>query len=237
MGRQDNRRHPRFEVQDVRGTFLCDLEVRLLNLSLAGMAVATSTALTVGKRYSFNLTKGERVIRVTGTVAWCVLRTTRPRPGEDVVPVYHAGVHFEDVLTERAQALRDLIDDSGVFEVSTRVFGRFRLDTGCQVTIDSQVQFRVRKISLGGMLVETALAAELNSVFPLELALPTGSLVADGRVAFVEFGTSGARNAPNLLGIEFRDTSAEDLTPLRSFLSTLSGELLGESPEPESADR
>ena len=218
----------------MRGTFLCDLEVRLLNLSLAGMAVATSTALTVGKRYSFNLTKGEKVIRVTGTVAWCVLRTTRPRPGEDVVPVYHAGIHFEDVLTERAQALRQLIDDSGVFEVTTRVFGRFRIDAGCQVTIDSQVQFRVRKISLSGMLVESALAAEMDSVFPLEIALPSGPLTADGRVAYIDPGGSGARNAPNLLGIEFHGASSDDLAPLKLFLSTLSGGATEETPELES---
>jgi hypothetical protein len=219
----ETRRHPRYQVEDVEGTFLFNIEVHVLNMSVAGMAVATSHSLQVGRSYSFKIEQSDQQVELFGTVAWCVLRGTRraSEEEEDVLPVYHAGVRFDDVLTERAQEIRSLIEQSAVIDVNPRIFGRFRIGRDASVTLDSQVPFEVRKISLSGMLVESLLIADLNTVFPLEMNLANGLFSCQGRVAFVEPPEGSDTEFRARLGIEFIDMTPESASRLENYIAFL----------------
>ncbi len=89
---------------------------RVLNVSETGLAIETSARPVVGKSYQFTLADPEITVAATARVRWCVLRRTTPAEGGDVLPIYFAGLSFEEVdsgaldrLLERAKALRRAI--------------------------------------------------------------------------------------------------------------------------------
>ncbi len=88
----------------------------VLNISETGLAIETSSRPVVGKSYRFSLSDSEVSVAATARVRWCVLRKTAPAEGGDVLPIYFAGLRFEEVdpgeldrLLERAKALRRAI--------------------------------------------------------------------------------------------------------------------------------
>jgi len=219
--RPEERNHRRFDVQDVEGTFLANMRVNVLNLSLAGMAMETTHPLHVGKRYSFRIDRLEEPVNVTGTVAWCVLRSTRPTRDGEAVPVYHAGVHFGDVITDTAQELRQLIEHNVVLSLDKRVFGRFRLAPGTYASFDTEVKFEVRRISLSGMLVETPLIADLDTRFPVEIHLVNGLFRSLGRVAYLNDSASAQEDPERTveLGVEFLEVAPVSRERLEEFIA------------------
>jgi len=222
MARQNTRRYPRYEVQNVEGTFLYNLPAEILNMSVGGMALETRRALEIKRIYMFSIHKGNQTVKVPGRVAWCVLRRTEHVSDREVVPIYHAGIQFDNVLTEQAQSLLQLIEESALLDVNQRLFGRFIPDGETQVTIDNEVEYSVLKISLSGMLIETQIWAEVEDVFPMDLQLPSERISFRGRIAFV--GTSPRReaNAKKIhLGVEFLEMAKTPRQALESFIATV----------------
>jgi Tfp pilus assembly protein PilZ len=223
MVRPNTRRFPRYEVQDVEGTFLYNLQADVLNLSVGGMAVEARKRLDVGRSYMFTIRKLQDTIRLPGRVAWCVLCRTERVSDIEVVPIYHAGIHFEEVLTNRASQLVRLIEESALLDVKRRIFGRFKPGSGTSVTIDSEVDFAVQKISLGGMLIETTLRPEINDIYPMEVLLKDGRINVKGRVAYVGSPIrSDADEAPAIhLGVEFIDLEDNGRGLLEKFITEI----------------
>ncbi|MBN2431488.1 MAG: PilZ domain-containing protein [Acidobacteria bacterium] len=222
MGRENTRRYPRYEVQNVEGTFLYNLPAEILNMSVGGMALETRRALEIKRIYMFSIHKGNQTVKIPGRVAWCVLRRTEHVSDTEVVPIYHAGIQFNNVLTEQAQSLLHLIEESALLDVNQRLFGRFIPDDGTQVTIDNEVEFSVLKISLSGMLIETMIWAEVEDVLPMEVQLPDQRIKFRGRIAFV--GTPAKRETSLSqihLGVEFLDLSGDHRQSLEGFIATV----------------
>jgi len=241
MRGSESRRHRRYEVENVDGSFLFNLGVNIVNLSLAGMAVETHHQLKVGKYYPFKIDRDTEKLEIRGTVAWCVLRRTERNDRGDVVPIYNAGVHFEEQAPERIEGLERFIEQNGILNVVHPVSGRFRLGHQARVELDELVPFRVRKISLAGMLAETRLEATPESVLPTEITLANGLFAADGRVAYLSPSHAGPSHAgpshtgpsytsPSLtkapngtfhLGIEFQSVSDASKTRLEQYIAFL----------------
>jgi len=82
-------------------------------------------------------------------------------------------------------------------------------------------RYRVKKISVGGMLIETENAAVRESRFPMEVCLTKeNSIMFHGRVA------SCIRIPGNVperydIGIEFLDMKQQDRESLAEFIQTL----------------
>lgn len=204
----------------MEGSFVFSLDVRILNLSVAGMAVETSGRLNVGRTYSFKLRERDAEVTIPGRVAWCVLGRTRRSAGGEVAPVYRAGIQFDEVLSEKAEALLHLIEESAAVRLEKRVFGRFQLDGGEGVSIASQADFTVRKLSLSGMLIETDFPVAKNSRLPLELRLGGETISVVTRVAYTEpRGTENGRELVHL-GLEFLDLGRSEHASLERFIAS-----------------
>jgi hypothetical protein len=217
----EHRRHRRYEVHDIEGTFLFNLDVNVLNLSLAGMAVETSHRLDVGRRYAFRIRHDNQVVKLHGTVAWSALLSTRRISEEDISPVYHAGIHFEDVLTDSARDLKQLIDENVVLDLQQRLFGRFKMAAGTTTArLSTDIDFEVRKISLSGMLAESSLCAEIGYQLPLQINLADELFSADGRVAYVKPVDSDSEPSRYQLGIEFLSVTTEERRKLAHFIES-----------------
>lgn len=235
MSRPNTRKFPRYEVQNVEGTFLYNLQADVLNLSVGGMAVEARKRLEVGRPYIFTVRKQNDTIRLPGRVAWCVLCRTERISDIEVVPIYHAGIHFEEVLTERASQLVRLIEESALLDVKRRVFGRFKPGSGTSVTIDSEVEFAVQKLSLGGMLIETSLRPEINDVYPMEVSLKERRINVQGRIAYVgPPGRPAMEDLPAVhLGVEFMEVEPSSRSALEKFISEI---VETDSPSPAEQD-
>src|SRR6185503_7562039 len=154
MGREA-RRFRRFDVADVRGSLLLSLDARLLNMSLTGMAIETSSVLKVGGDYWLRLNQDGANLRFKTNVKWChLVRNERDAAGEQRA-VYHAGLDFRDGLDENARQVLSFLEKHVVVEVDRRLTGRFSLARAQTAAIGVRHDFEVRRLSLGGMLVET----------------------------------------------------------------------------------
>jgi hypothetical protein len=221
MGRNNTRRYPRYEVQNVEGTFLYNLQAEILNMSVGGMALETRKALEIKRIYMFTIHKGDETVRIPGRVAWCVLRRTEHISDTEVVPIYHAGIQFDNVLTEQARSLLHVIEESALLDVNQRLYGRFIPSDETRVTIDNEVEFSVIKISLCGMLIETVIWAEVDDVFPMEVQLPDKRVDFRGRIAFVGAPPKRDNSSKAVhLGVEFIDISVEDRKTLEHYIAS-----------------
>lgn len=232
MEEGNKRRFQRYEVEGMEGSFVFSLDVRVLNLSVAGMAVETSGRLNVGRRYEFKLHDGVHEITVPGRVAWCVLGRTRRSPHGDVTPVYKAGVQFDEILTDKAENLVRLIEDNAAVRLEKRVFGRFQVGEGGAAKLASEADFVVRKISLAGMLVESDFVLERDSLLTLEVRLSDETITASGRVAYVE--PAGSREGHDVvqLGLEFVELGPDARSALERFIACeAGGEVADAAPE------
>lgn len=219
-GEQEHRLHRRFEVHDITGVFLFDVDAKVLNLSLGGMALESSRSLQVGRRYSFRIRDGAELVTVSGVVAWCNLRRTLRTEGDEVAPCYHAGVRFEGILTSTAEDLGRLIEENAVVEVGQRIYGRFRVEPDSPLSVATQVDFEVRKISLSGMLVETELEVDLEARVQLEVSLVNGLYACRGRVAYAR-PPQHPWEKRTQIGVEFLDPPPERRLLLEDFIAFL----------------
>lgn len=221
-----SRRHARYDVEGVEGTFLFNLDVDVQNMSVAGMAVKTTRALNVGRRYLFSISKSDEVVKVAGRVAWCVLGSSRKTEAGDSIPVYNAGVQFLDMLSAEAEGILHLIEENAILDLEQRVFGRFRLDSDAEVTVDAGVEFEIRKISMSGMLAvldgQTGKIGEMEAVFPLEIPFPQGTFIARGRVAYLnQVQVRGETRKEVHLGVEFQDIDEASRQALEAFIASV----------------
>ncbi|MDX1632046.1 MAG: PilZ domain-containing protein [Thermoanaerobaculia bacterium] len=206
---RENRRHKRYEVQDVEGRLAYNVDAKVLNISLTGMAIETRTMLQIGGDYWLRIPQEDGSLRVKADVKWChLVGTTKLEDGE-VVPQYKAGIDFRSILEDKAREMLDFIEKNVIVELDQRLFGRFHLEEDETVDLDADAEFAVRKISLSGMLIETEFVPELDQVLDLELRTNGVEPVieARARVAHVDREAAGADRIQ--VGVEFQDLSDE----------------------------
>lgn len=217
MTRQEKRRHPRYELQGIGGTLRYDMNARVLNLSLDGMALETSAWLHVGKSYRLKIGSGEESLDLDGTVVWCHLVGQRPAKGNGG-PVYQAGVHFGQTLSQQALRLLAFVRRAGVIGVSTRIFGRFKVRREESVDVAFEHRFEVRRVSLSGLLIEADLLPEVGARFVLEVETRFGSLSPTVEVKSLEQGLTLAGEPTSRIGVAFEDLSRDDRAILEKLI-------------------
>ena len=215
MPRKEQRHHPRYELQGIGGTLRFDMNARVLNLSLDGMALETSAWLHVGKSYRLRVGAGDDAVDLDGTVAWCHLVGSSGRGGG---PVYQAGVHFGETLSEKAQRLLSVIRRAGVVGVATRVFGRFKVRREEAVDVAFEHRFEVRRLSLAGLLIEADLLPEVGARFVLEVDTPFGPLSPTVVVRSLEPGRTTGGQPTSHIGVAFDPLAADDRRVLEQVI-------------------
>jgi len=94
----EQRRHRRYDVDGVQGSLLYSLDARILNMSLTGMAIETTSFLKTGGQYWLRVPTGDTQIRFKADVRWChLVRNERNAAGE-MRAVYQAGIDFRRAI-------------------------------------------------------------------------------------------------------------------------------------------
>jgi hypothetical protein len=219
----ENRRHPRYIVEDIHGNVLYTSDIEVLNISVDGAAIETPRRLEVNREYTFRINCKDISLNLKGNVVWALLTTRSKKDTQASVPVYRAGIKFTDVLSEKAKALLKYIEENREKRTGTRLGGiRFNIANAKNITIGLPRKYSVKKISLSGMLVEAEYPLSLDDQYDIELFLNGSAIAIVGRIAYCR--KIDAHLSQYDIGIEFVTLTDSDREVLQHFLGTLEDE-------------
>jgi hypothetical protein len=221
---KDQRKYKRFKlnVLEVNGTVMFTKEVKVVDISIDGISLESTKMLTMGNTYVLKLKDRKKAVSLKGSVVWSSLSEAREGPGGDVIPIYKVGMKFTDVSAEKGIEILNFIEankkDTVRMEGGTRLNIRFHINDPAKAILNLPASFKVKAISLGGMLINSPLDLEIESRIPMELSLQDDNLITFvGRVASCHV-TDGDNGKQYDIGIEFSDLSAADKEKLTIFI-------------------
>jgi len=160
------------------------------------------------------------------------LSDARKGPDGAMIPIYTAGLEFSDSSGEKVAELSnfiavragDFLQGSDVCELTgLRLNIRYNVNHHGKVILGGPACYRVKKLSFGGMLIESSHEMEVEDGFPMEVSLPHNRVISFyGRVASC-IDTVGQEKGRFDGGIEFTRMSKKDTNSLREFIGTLCG--------------
>lgn len=223
LGMQDKRQYKRVTVEGVYGSVLFASKAEITNISLGGAAIQVDVNLKIGREYNIRLEGKNNHIEIKGITVWSVLSESQKGPHGDVIPIYHAGIEFTDVLTDKTAKLVDFIENHKIKGTEDRLKGlRFKIYIPEKATVDYSFGYRVKLVSFSGMLIETMQIFKPEDRFPMEIALNSGSVIRFvGRVASC-IEIADKHPAHYDIGVEFIEMSDEDKLRLDEFIRSVS---------------
>jgi hypothetical protein len=224
-GYSAKRRYERFPVEGKKLKAKAALTevIELSNVSIGGACIITTRTLMPGDNILLRIPSEKVEKPLKCTIIWEAASDKPPERGGRHVPVYKAGVKFNDVLPGTIVRLKDFMRSMGVpvegnRDADQRSPLRFNVLLDEKAFMNYSATFPVKKISLGGMLVETGGELEIGGRYPSALYLP-------GSEHPVRFNGRVASKLPLKegfdVGIEFCDMSEDDHSRLSAFLETL----------------
>ncbi len=221
---RDNRRHKRFtlDLMEVNGTMTSATDVKVIDISLGGVSLKADRRLDIGAEYPLKLGYKDKVMSLRGTVIWSSLVGARKARNGESIPVYRAGMKFTGLTEKEAPQLFDLIERGKVDESpppkGRRADVRFHIRTPGKAVLNFPENFKVRQISLGGMLIDSDHKIEKGDKMPMELYFPEDDPICfDARVVFCRLSDRGKPDT-YAAGIEFLNLSEGHKVALGRFI-------------------
>ncbi|HAM52752.1 MAG TPA: hypothetical protein DCP92_19415 [Nitrospiraceae bacterium] len=225
------RRHQRFVVEHlgISAKNLYAAEAELLNISMTGACVATSESLKFADKHLIKLHSKGMPFSLHCHVIWENSNSEMTIPSTKPVAGYTAGIRFSDTASDKMVMLKDFIRMSGSPNEQrlSDEYGssalRFRVHANKKVLLYYPKSSHVKKISVGGMLMELDNRIQVEKRFPMALFLPNQDIPMkfQGRVACC-LETPDTKSKRFDIGIEFLDITENDKSRLGTFLQTLS---------------
>jgi PilZ domain-containing protein len=219
----EHRLHARFTVEGVHGKMTLASHVDILNMSISGVAIKVDRALRVGGEYALNLQLQDRQLNVHALVVWCVLGEIKKGAQGEALPVYSAGMKFTDVLSPKLMELITFIDKHKIVEEHRLGGLRVHIDAPGKALLDVPHVYRVKVISLSGMLIEMEDALELERICPMEIAIREGAtpIRFTGRIVYcVEAVDRDTRK--HEIGVSFEEIDLEEKKRLAEYIDSIS---------------
>jgi len=235
---QETRRHRSFKVHDadVSGEMFFSKEVHLIDISVSGIALKVDRQLKVGREYVLNLHAKDEVISVNAEVVRSTLSESKTDSAGNIIPLYLVGMEFKNVSPKRTEEIAEFINDHKIDEVKidtgcilsgTRLHARVHIDSTDNHILDLQTRYKVKVLSIGGMLIDSEQSVSLNDTVQMKISLPEDRSISFlGRIVSCrEIDMDPERYD---IGIEFIEISEEDKRKLQLFL-----QVIADTQEPE----
>ena len=224
----DKRRHKRFrsDLMELYGKMILAQKVEIIDISLSGVALKTDRKLTIGREYPIRLVWKGKTLDVWGVVVRSELIGIEEGESGKNVSTYAAGMMFKDASSNTVADFINSIEwdkkEAVSVMVDKRLNVRFDITTPCEKTLSFPTQFKVKEISLSGILIETEQPLGMESMIPMWLSLKTDKQISFiGRVASCQMREVKGQ-AHFEIGMEFKDLTNKDITLLNSFIDYLS---------------
>ncbi len=217
---QEKRRNKRFVVQNIEGSLTFSTSVNILNINIDGVALKASRRLDIGKEYTLQLEHGGETISVRGGVVWSVLSDLGEGQDEGRIPIYKAGMKFENIPSDTMRKLLDFIEENKLTE-DHRLTMRFDIKSPEKAILSIPHSYSVKNISMSGMCIEIDLPFSIEERFPMEIFLPGNTaLKFSGRIAFCSELAAGVPKHYDV-GIDFLEMSEVDRAKLKGYIEFL----------------
>ncbi|HXX54211.1 MAG TPA: PilZ domain-containing protein [Thermodesulfovibrionales bacterium] len=224
------RRHERFTVEDMalHAKAIFATEVDLLDVSMTGACFMARKSLKTGDRLLLRLHNKEEAFTIRCVIVWTTLSGSVKNAKEEAILVYRIGVMFQNVSSDILVSLKDFMrtfgvpDGEKVRDEYPPTALRFRIGGSESAVLYYHKTSPVKKISLGGMLMEGYNGIKPEWKAPMALFLPdeNAPLKFRGRVASC-IEIPGRRSTHYDIGVEFLDMPENDKSRLSEFLHSL----------------
>jgi Tfp pilus assembly protein PilZ len=226
---QPERKNKRYKINSmgVKSRMVLAKYVKILNMSISGVAVQTDKRVTVGREYTLRIESKGKILNVKGVVVWSVLGESISDTRGNIIPIYTAGMKFIDTSPEKTAEIVNFIEahkrdiDKGIDLYSPsglRLHVRVHIEDPEKAVLDLQEGHQVKNLSLGGMLIDSEHSFETGSKLPMEITLSENETIkVSGRVvSCIPMKDNDLEHYH--VGIEFSDMPAKDRKILKTFL-------------------
>jgi Tfp pilus assembly protein PilZ len=223
----NKRRFKRYAVEgiDIQAKMIFAEIVELFNVSTGGACIITTKTVKPGDNIVLRITDENINRPLKCTIIW----ETEADDTKEKIGIFHkAGLQFKGVMPETLIQLKDYMRESGIPDESKLEDTykpsalRFKVHKNEKAVMSYPTSYPVKKISLGGMLVETDREFQVEQRYPMAIYLPKEKhpIRFQGRIASqVMFKNDQKHNYG--IGIEFLNLAAHDKTRLNKFLALL----------------
>ena len=230
---ENTRRYRRYKVnsKDIQGTIVFANYVKINDISLGGISLTTEKRLILGNEYTLNIKGKETRLTVKGAVLWSFLSEGITDSSGNVIPIYKTGIKFVNLSTEQENNIIRFIEDHkkepdrkiDVYTLSgNRLNVRFQVTQTDKAILEAQDNYRVKNISLSGLLIESEHDLKLEDKINMHMTfLDNNSISFLGRVVTCMMIKS-LESQSYEIGIEFIGFSEKDEEMLKKFISSLS---------------
>jgi hypothetical protein len=94
----ERRKQERVIIRGIKRNILSPVNTRIINISLSGVAVETTEKLHMSKECSLRVNHKGNALRLRGRVIWAILARIEKKESGDIIPVYEAGIKFQQPL-------------------------------------------------------------------------------------------------------------------------------------------
>ncbi len=227
----NQRRHRRFivDVMELKSSAVFSSEVVIRDIGISGVSLITDRRLDVGSHYSISIIDGGRDIILKGEVIWCSESQPAQSCSDHAHLKYAAGMKFMSLSTKTVKSLRNFIEvkmigkdtQVKVHDISgCRCSIRVLVDGREKAMLNVAETYRVKKLSLGGLLLESDHTFENETRLHMSIALTRHMCVTFvGRVASCI--PSPGKSSHFDIGIQFIDMLQKDKMRLKEFIRRL----------------
>ena len=225
---QDQRRYKRFKLDliEINSKMRFANKVEIVDISFGGVALKADSRLNIGREYLIRLGDEENSLDVKGIVIRSELSGIEERSNGERVSIYTAGIRFRDDSVDKIadffhNAIQHHKKEKVEMTIDQRINVRFQITAPWEKILSFPAQFKMKEISLNGMLIRTDQPLGIKSVIPLELSLKADNPVHfSGRVASCRM-TEGKGQASYEIGVAFLDLTDKDRTLIKTFIDYL----------------
>lgn len=221
------RRHPRYPIEGktVHAHMFSSEEAVIRDLSVRGACILTIRDIEVGSRYLLHIQSDYyQPISFECKVTWKRLY----EDNETMCRGFLAGLSFIEPTFEEMVRLKEFVRMYGepVSKTSKKLYApsalRYSIRDGAKALLNRHEVLNVRKISLGGMLVESSLRLEVDGMYSMKILLSShmNSIKIKGRIASIVLPSDSPRPGYNL-GVEFLDMEQPDKAQLEKFIQNI----------------
>jgi len=228
----NTRRYKRFkvDVMEISGKMVLAKYVKINDISIGGVSLKTERMLRIGSEYSLRIEGRGRVLSVSGIIVWSLLGESISDSEGNIIPLYTSGMKFKDGSSEKEKEIIDFLeankrDADRQVDINKpddgRLYVRICIEDPEKAVLHFQENYKVKTLNLGGMLIESDHALEIDSKLPMEMTLPDDiSIPFMGRVAYCRL-IEQEDLVHYDIGIEFVDMPEQNGIKLGEFIRLL----------------
>lgn len=229
----EKRRYKRYalDIYDIHGEMLFVKNLKILDISIAGISLKSDKRMNIDREYTLKIIAKDQTLILKGKVVWSLLSENQEGARGDIIPIYTVGLKFTDVSNERVKEIINFMENhmqekdrqKNIYELSgLRFFARFQIKSSVETpTLHFYEGCEVKKLGLGGILIESEHPIEIENKMFMELTFPQDKVITfQGRVASCLLIANTVPQRYDI-GVEFLEMSERDRETLVEFINLL----------------